>query len=469
MGRGAAIAALAVLTALAAAIRLAVPRGLWLDEAISVHQAHLSPDALIQALAQGDRHPPVHHLALWATVRLLGDSDLAVRAPSILAGTLVIPALYALGSELYDRRTGVVAALLGTVAPVLVWYAQEARMYAFVTLFAVLTVLGCARALRRGRAGDWALYAVAASLLLWTHWFAGLIVVCTQVAFIATFVRARRMPPAGWVLSGVALAWQLVPLGMLAAAQIHATGTGGGYAGASDVATAESFYTVTANLSWLLGGFQPNTVTDLLSAAWPLGMLASLLVLGRRLGRATPLLLGCIAGPIVALLAIGAARPGFFDVRYFIATAPLAVLLMARVAVAWSPSGGRRALLAGALFALLAGALADQQLNKANPRRYDYRQALAAVQRDMRPGDVLLYEPPELRYVLEHYAPGLPARPLDGQLPTRTQAKRVHVLASFLDQPRYKRVVDRQIGALRYGRRQTGREVLPGVSIWSFR
>src|SRR3954447_706776 len=151
----AALAAVTLLTLVALALRLLIPRGLCLDEAISVHQAHLGLPELIQPLAQTDRPPPLHGLSLWATIRVLGDSDLAVRAPSIVAGTLVVPALYALGRELYDRRTGVAAALLGTVAPLLVWYGQEARGYAFVTLFAVLTMLGCARVLRRGSVGDW--------------------------------------------------------------------------------------------------------------------------------------------------------------------------------------------------------------------------------------------------------------------------------------------------------------------------
>jgi hypothetical protein len=265
------------------------------------------------------------------------------------------------------------------------------------------------------------------------------------------------------------LAWQLVPLGMLAASQIHATGTGGGYAGASDVGAGESFYTVTANVSWLLGGFHPDRVTELLSAAWPLGMLASVLALGRRVRPVTALVLGCALGPVLALLVLGAVKPGMFDVRYFVAAAPLAVVLMARVAVAWAPGRGRRALLVGGVFVLLTVALADQQLNPANPRRYDYREQLAHLGREMRPGDVLLYEPPELRYVLEHYAPQLPARPLDGTLPTKREARRVIVLGSFLDQVRYRRVVDRQVGALRYARRLQGRERHPGVSVWRFR
>src|ERR671911_1420331 len=111
VSRGTAVSVLGLLMLVGLAIRAAVPRGLWLDEAISLHQAHLGLPELIQNLAQTDRHPPLHAVVLWATMRVFGDSDLAVRLPTIVAGTLVIPALYALGHELYDRRTGLAAAL----------------------------------------------------------------------------------------------------------------------------------------------------------------------------------------------------------------------------------------------------------------------------------------------------------------------------------------------------------------------
>ena len=464
-----ALAALALVTAGAVVIRLAVPRGLWLDEAISLHQAHLGLPTMLQELAQTDRHPPLFALLLWATVHLGGTSDLAVRMPSIVAGSLVAPALYALGRELYDRRTGIVAAALGSISPLLVWYSQEARMYELVALFGVLTTLACARAIRRNGAGDWTLYALCASLLIWSHWFAGLLVICTQLAFA---VHARRDRPgrrfaAGWAATAVVLAWQLVPLGTMALEQARATGTAGGYAGAAGGGTGVSFYTVTANLTWVIGGFQPPHVTELLSAVWPLGMLAALLALGRRMQRSTAFLVGCAVGPPLALLAWGFANPAIFEVRYFMVAVPLAVLLLARL-VTVSPTRAVRVATGLAMLSVLAGALVDQQVNPANPRRYDEREAIAAARRAMGPHDVLLYEPAELGSVLEHYAPDLPARPLDGTLPTRREARHVVVLASFLDQARYRSVVDRQIGALRYARHQQPIANRAGVRLWRF-
>ena len=55
--------------------------------------------------------------------------QLAVRVPSLIAATAMIPVLYAATREIYDKRAAFAAAALVAVAPFAVWYADEARMY----------------------------------------------------------------------------------------------------------------------------------------------------------------------------------------------------------------------------------------------------------------------------------------------------------------------------------------------------
>jgi hypothetical protein len=465
---------LLVLTALG--IRAFIPRGLWLDEAISVEQAHLGLPALIQNLAGTDYQPPLHHVVLWVVMRLAGDDDLAVRVPSIAAGILLVPVTYWLAAELFDRRTGIVAAALATFAPILVWYSQEAGGYALETLFCTTAVLGCARIVRRGgRDRDWALHAAAATLAVWTSWFALLVVAATEAVLVVELVRRRRagIPlrawVTGWIASSVALTVQLAALGMLAASQVRATGAGGGYAGTLGTGDGLSFYTIASNVSWALLGFHEDAVTQALSAIWPMLMLAALVLVGRGMSRRGALLLVCAAGPVVGVLVLGLVSPPAFDVRYFVAAVPGALVLFARLGTAWPRTRHGRAAVVGAMALLFAVALVDQQRNRDNPRRYDFREALATAQARMGPRDVLLYQPPELRFILNHYAPDLVARPLDGRLPTRREAPGVLVIGSFLDQPRYGRVADRQLRALRAARRPAGRERFPGVTLWTFR
>jgi hypothetical protein len=314
------------------------------------------------------------------------------------------------------------------------------------------------------------------ALAVWTHWFALLIVAATELVLLAAVIHRRRLgqPVAAflrrWALATGALLCQLVPLALLAVVQIRATGTGGGYAGANSSGEgAISFYAIISNGAWALFGFHPDSVTDVLSAVWPLLMLTTLLLVGRGVSRCTGLLLACTAGPVLALLVLCLRSPDVFDVRYFVAVVPMLLVLLARAVRTWPRSAVGRTLATAALAAVLAAALVDQQTNPNNPRRYDFREALAQVLAQARRGDVLLYQPPELRFVLDRYAPALTARPLNGRLPTRAEAARVTVLTAFLEQDRYKRVADRQLGALRTTRKPAGRDKLPGVTLLRFR
>src|SRR5215208_2819096 len=209
-------------------LRFAVPRGIWLDEAISVHQAHLGLSDMLENLYYGDRHPPLHHLSLWLTVHVFGDGELAVRLPSLIAGTLVIPALYWLGRELYDRRTGLIAAAFGAASPLLIWYTQEARMYAFVALFGLLALLTQVRVVRNPNPTNWVLYILATAALLWSHYFGLLLVAVQQVIFVALLVQRRRAgEPSralaiGFGYSLAVLILQVVPLLVFAEGQ-HAS------------------------------------------------------------------------------------------------------------------------------------------------------------------------------------------------------------------------------------------------------
>ena len=271
-----------------------MPRGIWLDEAISIHQARLSLHDLFSNLYYGDRHPPLHHLALWLTIRAFGDGEFAVRLPSLIAGTLVIPALYELGRELYDRRTGLIAAAFAAVSPLLVWYSQEVRMYAFVTLFGLLALLTQLRAIRNATMVNWAAYILATAALLWSHYFGLLLIGVQQLIFVGVLIHRRRSgepvrPLAlGFAYSAAVLVMQLVPLAVFAHHQFQSTGAAAG--SPSGTYDPLSFYAVVSNMAWALWGYQPDATTALLAAMWPLLLLLSLLLLGRGGSRQTLIL-----------------------------------------------------------------------------------------------------------------------------------------------------------------------------------
>jgi uncharacterized membrane protein len=468
-----ALLALAGITAAGLALRLAIPRGIWLDEAISIHQAHLSIHDLFENLQYGDRHPPLHHLALWLTVKAIGDGELAVRIPSIIAGTLAIPALYLLGRELYDRRTGLVAAAFGAASPMLIWYSQEARMYAFVELFGLLALWTQLRVIRNPSMGNWAAYILATAALLWSHYFGLLLIGVQQLIWIGVLIHRRRTGEPmraitlGFLYSLAVLAMQLVPLLVFAHKQFDSTGAAlGSPSGTYD---ALSFYAVISNMAWALWGYHPDTTTQLLAAGWPLFLLLSLLLLGRGGSRQTIILAVAAITPIVILIVVALYDRELFEVRYFLVAVPLLFLLIARLVTGWIRDPRARWAVTGAiLFTLLLGLL-DQQTNDGNPRLYDFRGAIKDIRADAGPRSLVLFEPPDMRYVLDYYAPELRRRPLREGVPRRREGSPVFVIASFQDNKKFFDRTNRVVGKLDFRRRLIDKFEKPQTKVWEFR
>ncbi len=454
------------------ALRLAVPRGIWLDEAISIHQARLSLHDLFRNLYNGDRQPPLYHLTLWLTIRAFGHGEFAVRLPSLIGGTLVIPALYELGRELYDRRTGLIAAAFASVSPVLIWYAQEVRMYEFVALFGLLALLTQLRVIRHGTMLNWAAYILATAALLWSHYFGLLLVGVQQLVFVAVLVhRKRNGQPTGplalgFAYSAAVLVMQLVPLLVFAHHQYQVTaGAAGSPSGTYDLL---SFYSVLANMAWALWGYQPDATTVLLAAMWPLFLLGSLVLLGRGGSRQTMSLAAAAIALVGLLIAVSAFDRSLFELRNFLLLVPLVLLLIARLVTGWIRQPRARLLVAGGVVLTLIVGLADQQLNKANPRLFDFRSAIQDIRADAGPNSLVLFEPSDMRYVLEYYAPDLRSQPLSRAVSASREGSPVFVLASFQSNKVFFNQTNRVVGRLTFFRKLVHRVTTPQTIVWEF-
>ncbi len=123
-----ATAAFAAIILLGLALRLWSARGgLWVDEAwsaVMVEQAR-TPLGIFTAI----NHDNNHHLnSLWMWLVGYGAPPLALRALSIVTGTLMIVAAAAIGARRSPRHALVTAALVA-VSPIMVDYGSEARGY----------------------------------------------------------------------------------------------------------------------------------------------------------------------------------------------------------------------------------------------------------------------------------------------------------------------------------------------------
>ncbi len=131
------------LTLIALALRLyrLDARSFWLDELVTAYSVRFNDlSDLFRHLSFWYDNMPGIFLLTWLT-RGFGGSELIIRLPFALAGTLNVYALYLLGKATFNARVGLAGALVLAVSPFAVWYSQEARQYAFLMLFTTLQML----------------------------------------------------------------------------------------------------------------------------------------------------------------------------------------------------------------------------------------------------------------------------------------------------------------------------------------
>jgi uncharacterized membrane protein len=464
-------------------LRLIVLRGLWVDEAITVANARLPFAEMLDHMRATDIHPPLHYASVLVAMRLLGASEFSVRLPSILAGVLLVPAVFVLARELFDRGTGLIAAGLAAVSPLLVWYSQEARMYALLMLFSVVAIWTQVVAVKRGCRWAWVLYAMSTAAMIWTQYFAIFQVAVQQLAFAAMLWsrwrdnRSIRPLLVGWVSAGILIALAIAPLVPFAVDQYEANRAR--YASPqvpSNVGRAVSstkndmnVYTLIANSVWALVGYHSDRTMSQIVAMWPLGISVALLLLGRgRPSRSTMFVLACAFVPILGMFAAGFQERTVFEVRYFATAVPLLIVLCARLVrtCATRPLVTRGA--TALMLALLLTAGIDQQINGTNPRIFDFRGALQELSERSSPGDLVVYQPQFLDTVVDYYVEEIGSRPLSAGIPKISPGERIFFVGSFLDDPRISGRAGGALAGLEERYRLLDRFERPQVRVWVF-
>lgn|GEM_PF-425207 len=209
----------ALLTAVITIFRVDRP-GLWADELATWGMTTVPAHELWPLLRSTDMVNGPYYLFMWGWTHLLGDSDLALRLPSVIAMTVTAALVAALGSRFTGPRGGLLAGLLFAVVPSVSRYAQEARVYALVVLFAALATLLLARALDRPRFGRFVPYVLVVAVLGTLNVISMLVLLAHGVLVFAL----RRRVLAGWAGAALVGAVPAVVMLVLSAGQREQVG-----------------------------------------------------------------------------------------------------------------------------------------------------------------------------------------------------------------------------------------------------
>ncbi|NOZ04875.1 MAG: hypothetical protein GXP41_00785 [Chloroflexi bacterium] len=378
--------------------------GFWRDEAQGIFVSLKAfPVGIIQALIHGGHPPVVFHFLVHFWVPLVGRGELEIRLISAVAGIAVIPVLFWLGREMFDARTGLLAAALGMGLPLHVSVSHEARMYTLLALFTALSMGFLYRAWRDGQRKDWGAYVVFSLLALYTHNWALLVVASQGVwsLFRLLWNREERKGIRSWFVSEVMIVLGYLPwVPVLLKQNQRLVVAGSWLAQGSRVGNLFRIANEMTGLAfsggryylWLLlfflGAF--SLVRDRESLSFRLDMKA-----------APTLVLACLAGPLLLAVFLTGNGLGVVPSYATMAVYPALCLLLAR-----GVFGLRFRPLMVITVAIIALLWARVLIPEIGQPTSSLREVAAFVEQNSRPGDVIVIAPDYLATTFNYYYQG---------------------------------------------------------------
>lgn len=203
-----------VITAVAFLLRTATLSGqsLWRDEVDAIRFSNWPLRELIGGLVQAGHNGPLFFLLLRPWRALTGDSEFALRYPSALLGAAAVPLGFVLARQFgLSRRAGILVGLLLATSPYLIWYGQEAKMYAMLWFTVTVAFVAYLKALANRGALWWLVFVLATSLSFYLHILAPLMLGVYALVGLGRWPALRRHW-RGWLISLACLTWPYAPL-----------------------------------------------------------------------------------------------------------------------------------------------------------------------------------------------------------------------------------------------------------------
>jgi 4-amino-4-deoxy-L-arabinose transferase-like glycosyltransferase len=167
-----------VILAVALLVRLPgiASRPIWYDEAFSILFSEKGVGAMLYGTlaptgaGSADIHPLGYYTTLWLWMRVFGESLVATRSLSILAGVVSVYLVYLIAFEVVSETTTArLSMLFAALAPFQIHYSQEIRMYSFLAMWLLLATYAYQRGSKTGNWKWWLVFSFSAALAQYTH------------------------------------------------------------------------------------------------------------------------------------------------------------------------------------------------------------------------------------------------------------------------------------------------------------
>lgn len=354
---------------------------LWTDELQTWGMSVTSWSQMWPIMRYVDAVLAPYYVLTWTWVHVFGDSDIALRLPSVLAMAGAAALVGAIGSRLIGPRVGLIAGLVFAALPAATRFGQEARPYALAAFAATLATFLLTRALERPSWERMAAYAASVALVGMMHEIAVLLL-AAHAWYVVAF---HRRAFGRWLVAAVAGALPLIPIFFFGLRQKH------------QVAYIQTvgFYSFGPFTQVVLGGVAVAVAVAILA------------LFALPLRRPAALFSAWAVVPVVLLVLVSLAVPMFLP-RYLVFTLPAWALLagrtIARFRTPWAAT-----ILAGILALGISMQVTIRQANGHEGQAT--RDAAAIISAKATPGDGVVYATDEpgggwtTRDLVAHYVP----------------------------------------------------------------
>lgn len=386
------------------------------DEAMTLFFA-TDLTTILHQVTTDDPHLPLYYFILHGWLAAAGISELAERFPTLFAGVLAIPLTFVLGQTVFPRqpRAALIGAFLVALNPYMVWDAQDAYIYTFLTALTLGSFILFLRALKLDtRLSTWMSYIVVSLLALFFHYFAALTLAAQGFLAVALFLR-RRMPlrkllhliSAGFAIAALFAPWLILVWSVLANYRSD-------FLQRADLFEMAWRTLVVFTLGRADNRLMPSMIDPVigitLSFVFLVMFLIGILTWKRESQDGQLFLVTYLSVPLIIVFGFSLWRYPIFDERYVLYLAPAFLLLTALgLNVLYELPKAKWIAFAAAAYVVAASAysLFNYWYVPAFAKSPDWRGFVEKIVADSKPGDVLIqnYPDPALPYYLKEHIP----------------------------------------------------------------
>lgn len=184
---------------------------IWFDEAFSAYLIRFNYFDVARYTST-DVHPPLYYWILKFWSQVFGNSELALRSLSLVFILTAIIFVWYFIRKYFGRGASVVSMSLMAIAPLMMRYSEEARMYGMAMFIVVAATFTLFSIVKKPTKRKYIIYGVLISLGMWTHYFTA-IMWLSHWAWRFWYVHRHKQSfwTKPWILTHIAAVASFVP------------------------------------------------------------------------------------------------------------------------------------------------------------------------------------------------------------------------------------------------------------------